>query len=284
MTAALIHAGAPDREIAISWSRLRSWTECRQKAFLQAQGKKSPAADIRVYFPGTVVDRAMRKWLEQDRQQPGELAAMTDQVLDAALDEARDTGDGVVRWRTLTDRAEVRDWCHELLTRLEPILFERVIPWDYSPALRFRTPLTVPYLDGSPQTVWLIGEMDLLCRTRQEPWHYAVWDLKGTADSNYWRKVTGQLLFYDLAVRCMFEIYPDASGLIQPMCEQPVLSFAFTPEHRAGCMQSIVRYCQSTWAGDVAPKDSTSGCDRCEVRHACARYAQPAGGRVAWPA
>lgn len=245
---------------------------------------KSPSTDIRVYFPGTVVDLAMRKWLDQPEPEPGWMAAQVNTLLDQAESDAKSTGDGVVRWRTPTDKQDTRAWCLELVTRLEPILLDLVIPYAYTPAHRFTTQLTVPYLDNSPQTVHLIGEMDLLVRTVEEPWRFRVWDLKGTADKNYWRKVTGQLLFYDLAVACMFGAYPEVSGLIQPMCEQQVLSFYFTAEHRMEALQQIVRYCQATWAGDVAPKDGTSGCDRCEVRHACVRYAAPAHGRVPWPA
>jgi hypothetical protein len=275
--------GQPGREMGVSWSRLREHEECKQKAYLKASGKKSAVGDIRVYFHGTVVDRCMRNWLMQDKQKPGEMAAMVDHIMDVEETSARESGDGIVKWRSLGDRDHVRGWCKELVTRLEPILYELVIPLDYTPAMRFRTPLVIPHLDGSPQRIWLVGEFDLLTRTRDAAQDFYVWDLKGTADPNYWRKVVGQLLFYDLACYSMFSKYPVGGGLIQPMCERQVLPFTYAPEHRLQVLQSTVSYCHDVWKKDNRPKEGTSGCAYCEVRHACIRYRQPASGRQPWP-
>lgn len=277
-------AGLEARELGISWSRLREHMECHQKAYQKSQGRKGPAADIRVFFPGTVVDRCMRMWLNSDDPPAGGMSAILDTVLDTEETEAQRTGDGVVRWRHASDKDEVRVWCRDLLTRLEPILREEALPFDYEPALRFRVPVTIPYLDGSPQRIWLAGELDLLVRCGSSPdtYAYRVWDLKGTNNTGYWRKVVGQLLFYDLAMACKFGKYPEMSGLIQPMCADPVLRFVFTDQDRAELFSQLVRYCNDIWRRDFAPKADEAGCLYCEVRHACVKY-PAAPGRVPWP-
>jgi PD-(D/E)XK nuclease superfamily len=280
-----IYVGAEEREIGVSWSRLRDHMECHQKAALKAKGKKAPSTDIRNFFPGTVVDVCMRRWLDQDSPQIGEMTAMLDQVLVDAEHEAQKTGDGIVRWRHLGDRDEVRASCRELLERLEPILCELALDdsLDYVPARRFRAPLVVPYLDGSPQRIWLVGEMDLFTQTRSQPCQYRVWDLKNTRNKDYWRKVTGQLLFYDLATFCLHGSWTSECGLIQPLCPERVLRFVFAEQNRRELLAAVTRYAADVWRNDQAPKATNEGCDRCEVRHACVRYASSTG-RVAWPA
>lgn len=268
------------RELAVSWSRIRVHEDCKQHAYQLAQGKRSKTPDIRVYFHGTVVDRCMRHWLESPDPQPGQMAAMVPDIINAEVETARDTGDGVIRWRSLDDRQHMTEWCIELVTRLEPILLERIIPLDYQPARRFRVPFTVPYLDGTPQQITLLGEMDLLTRDKQGQFY--IWDLKGTADNSYWKKVIAQLLFYDLAVGAEFGRFSVGGALIQPMCDERVLFFEFTAAHRAELAQHLINYCHDVWRGDHAPKAGTQGCDRCDVRHACVRYAVPSGsGRAA---
>jgi len=273
--------GLAAREVKISWSMLRVHEECTEKAYLRSRGMKSPVTDIRPYFRGTVVDRCMRDWLCAEDQEPGGMAAMVDEVLDREEESARESGDGVVRWKSPADRDESRAWCRELVTRLEPILRRCVLPFDYEPALRFSVPLRVPYLDDSPQRVWLRGEMDLLVRDSQA--RHAVWDLKATENTDYWRKCVGQLVFYDIVVRVMTGAHPVGCGLIQPMCPEQVLPFVFTQQQRSEVVQRILGYCRSVWRGEHRPKEGTAGCSFCEVRHACPRYAGQGRGRVAWP-
>jgi len=277
--------GLAEREIGISWSRLREHMECPQHAHLKDQGKKAPVTDIRVFFPGTVVDRCMRRWLEQEVPQPGQMAAWCAEIMETEERAARETKDGIVKWRSREDKAEVLANCIECLTRLEPILSRLVLPYDYEPAARFRVPLLIPYLDGSQQRIWLVGEMDLLtgCDTRHGRMH-EVWDLKMTADNGYWRKTTGQLLFYDLAVLLMAGRYPVRCGLIQPMCAQQELAFTFTGEQRRELLMHISRYCAAVWRRDFPLRPTTDRCGFCDTKHACPRYAgDGGGGRVPWP-
>jgi PD-(D/E)XK nuclease superfamily len=269
------------REIRISWSRLREHAECKKRAALKAEGKKSPVTNIRVFFPGTVADRVMRRWLCQPEQKPGEMAAMVGVIMDEEERIARETGDGVVHWRGPQDRDWVRDWCQQLVTQLEPILYERAVPFEYEPAWRFRLPLNVPYLDGSPQRVWVIGEMDLFVRHPGPV--LKIWDLKATADNSYWRKNVGQLVFYDLAAFLQFGQWTVECGLIQPMCREQVLRFILRDQDRRELLALVTSYCLDVWGKVQTLRLTSDKCGFCDVSHACPRYAVPAGhGRVPW--
>jgi hypothetical protein len=224
----------------------------------------------------------MRAWLSQDSPQPGQMAAMVDEVLEAAERDAPAEGDGVVRWKTAGDKAETREWCRELVIRLEPILLELAVPIEYQPAVRFSAPLVLPHPEGGQRQIQLIGEIDLLTRDAVGGWR--VWDLKGTRDPSYWRKVVGQLLFYEVAVRLMHGDWPVQSGLIQPMIDQRVLTFEFSETDRRDMMYRMSKVATDIWRGALGPKADMAGCDRCDVRHACPKFAGTGRGRVAWPA
>jgi len=221
MTAAPVESLPPDT-LRLSWSRIRQYRECKAKAGLLSRGLKSPVADARNWFPGTVADRCMGDWLDLDDPQPGWMAAHVDEILDREEVVRKETGDGVVKWRDRGDKDRVRAWCKDCVTRLEPILAERILPYAYEPHSRFKVPLTIPGPGGTPRTLLLTGETDL--RT----WHAdkrprSIDDLKATEDTGYWRKVTGQLVFYEIATWGMTGHWPDVSTLIQPMCPEPVL-------------------------------------------------------------
>lgn len=281
---------ADPREIKISWSRIRNHEECTEKSWLLSQGKRSPVTDVRSFFRGTVVDRAMRDWLNLEPDSSGLPPAgwMASRVGNLIEDEerrARETGDGIVAWKSPSDKVEVHAWCVQAVARLEPLLVQYVLPYNYQPAVRFEVELTLPYLDGSPQKIKLIGEMDLLLQeiipaatlTR-------IFDLKATEDTAYWRKVLGQLLFYEIVAFIMFHEWPEKSGIIQPMCPDPVLSWTFTMDDRRQMFARIEKVARDMWLGRHAPKAGVAGCDRCEVKHACPKWAVPGRGRAPLPA
>lgn len=266
--------GQADRELSISWSRLKDQEECGEKAYLLSRGFRSPVVDLRVFFRGTVVDRCMRKWLDLDDPQPGWMAEMVDLILDESVTEAKDSGDGIVSWKGPGDKEAVRDWCRTCVTRLEPLLFRVAIPYEYQPAVRFKVPITIPYLDNTPQRIYLNGEMDLLCQlSTTEPRQLSVWDLKGTENDAYWRKVLGQLVFYEIAAFAMLKEWPVSSGILQPMCQQQVLNFTFTADHRREMLARIQRVANQQWTGIHRPKESDAGCNWCPVQHACPKFA-----------
>ena len=143
--------------LKLSWSRLRLHAECQRKGALIAAGMKSPIADVRVFFRGNVVDQAMRHWLEQDDPQPGWMAAHVDEMFEQAEKNAAE--EGVIKWRGSSDKSQVRVWCRELVTRLEPILAKLALPYGYQPASRFEVPLTIPGPDGAPARLRCAGRL-----------------------------------------------------------------------------------------------------------------------------
>jgi PD-(D/E)XK nuclease superfamily len=244
-------------------------SECPERARLTWDGRKSPVADVRVFFRGNVADRAMRRWLQQDDPQPGQMAAWIDEVLADTEQEVISEGDGIVRWRSATDRHEVREWCLALVQRLEPILYRIVVPLDYEPAKRFKAPIKVQCPHGNMCQVLLTGEFDVL--TRDSGGDFRVWDLKATEDNSYWRKTAGQLVTYDLACRLLYGKFPVRTGLIQPMCTQPVLEFAWTDEHRRVLASRISATALEIWGKQCKPRPGHQ-CYDCNVKHACPLY------------
>lgn len=249
--------------------------ECRAKGALVSAGRKSPVSDYRNFFGGTTVDSCMRQWLSMDEPPAGWMAAHIDEIFDHMEVEVRETGDGIVKWRDTGDRAKLRAWCKELVTRLEPILLEEVIPYEYEVATRFKVPLTIPGLDGNPRKILLTGEMDLLT-WREKGLPRAVQDLKATEDNSYWRKVSGQLTFYEIAVWGMCGKWPEFSGLIQPMCDEPTPKFWFGTDPADPRRQMFVTICNvaaDIWRKDLPPKADAAGCSYCPVKQACPKFA-----------
>lgn len=266
----------------LSWSRIRNHMECKRKGALTSAGMKSPVADARNYFQGNVADRTMGDWLSLPEQVPGWMATHVDEILDREEAAVRETGDGVVKWRHRGDKVQVRAWCRECVIRLEPILLELIVPHDFEPHSRFSVPLTIPGPGGEPRVILLRGEMDLRTwRLAQDEVKLplSVDDLKATEDTSYWRKVVGQLLFYEIATWGMTGHWPEVSRLIQPMCPDPVLPFYFTPDHRREMFKTICDVANDIWRGDLPPKADSVGCDRCAVKAMCPKFAH-ARGRV----
>lgn len=265
----------PSKPLRLSWSRIRDHEECKQRGFLKSTGHRSPVADVRNYFGGNVVDRCMRNWLESDDPRPGGMAEMVHQQMEDSEKEAVDAKEGVIRWRNASDRSTLETWCVELVNRLEPILYKYAVPFDYQPARRFEVPITIPHPEGYPERMFLIGEMDLLIRDNDKRWF--IYDLKGTNNESYWRKVVGQLLFYEIAVKLEYGEWPAASGLIQPMCKEQVLPFVFSEENRRDMFYRITKAATDIWRRDSSPKADNAGCNRCEVQHACVKFAARPG-------
>lgn len=264
----------PNKDIRISWSRLRQHDECPAKGAL-LRGYQSPSKDIRNYFHGNVVDTCMRRWLAMDEPPFG---WMQDNVA-AVFEEWTHSSEGIVRWRSPGDRAETLEFCRELVTRLEPILMKYALPFTWYPAVRFDVPMKVLHPSGEMRTIQLVGEMDLLVRDSEG--RRAVWDLKGTKDDGYWRKVAPQMAFYAIAVAIMTGKFPVMTGLIQPMCEQRVLPIAVTEQALREMGSRIERVARDIWLGRLAPKESNEGCAYCEVNHACPKYDIPGRGGAA---
>lgn len=258
-----------DGALRLSWSRLRNHDECPAKGDLLRR-HKSPVTDIRSFYHGNVVDLAMRRWLSQEVPEPGWMLAQVDAIFEEAEVIARETGDGIVRWKGANDKAETREFCRELVTRLEPILAKYAIPFEWTPAKRFSVPISVEDLGGHMREIILVGEMDLLVRDCEG--RYAVWDLKATRDNAYYKKVLGQIAFYAIAVKAMYGKFPAMAGLIQPMCDQQVLPVTVDHDAVAQMAGRITKAARDILAGKVAPKEDNVGCAYCPVKHACPKF------------
>jgi hypothetical protein len=269
--------GVEQGPVRLSWSRLRVHDECPQKGQLLADRKKAKVADIRSFFGGNVCDLAQRRWLGMEEQELGWMARHIDEIFDESERTARETGDGIVKWRSPTDKGEVRDFCLQLVTRLEPILAEYCLPFGWTPAYRFDIPFEVHGI-----AVRLVGEIDLLVFDNRG--RVAVWDLKATRNNEYWRKVVAQLVFYAIAVRAsgaeQLGRWPAMAGLIQPMCDQRVLPVTITPAAIREMGARIERAASDILAGRLDPRPGDY-CQWCEVSHACPAWTVRGGrGRV----
>lgn len=264
----------PGKPLRLSWSRLRTHDECPALYDLR-RANKSPLADQRNFLHGNATDMAMRRWLSMEDPPPGWMAEHIEGILDEC---SKPSKEGIVKWRSADDRAELLAFCLELVTRLEPILARYALPFTWTPARRFEVPVTIAGLDGEPREIILNGEMDLLVEDAEG--HIVVWDLKATKDDAYYHKVLGQLAFYCLVVAAMRGRLPVRAGLIQPMCKERVLPLVVGMEEVRQMSWRIERAAHDIWAGRVLPKaDDKAGvdCNWCEMRRACPKFAAPIG-------
>lgn len=259
------------KPLRVSWSALRYHEECKEKSFLIRSGKRAKVSNIRNFFAGMVVDHIMRDWLDQPLLRQADPAHLVKIAMDEMEDVERGRGN-MVRWRDAADRQKVAAFCTELVVRMDPILAKHVLPYPYEHGKWFKVPLDIFDRDGVLRPILLTGEMDLLV-DNDGP---VVWDLKGTADDSYWRKVVAQLTFYDLAVWISTQRKTRMVGLIQPMCKERIMAFEVTDEARRNLMVRIQRYAHDAWAGERQCTQDTSRCHWCDVKHACSRFKQPA--------
>ena len=259
------------KPLRISWSALRAHEECKEKSYLIREGRRSKVTNIRNFYPGTVVDVIMREWLDFPPNSIRPPMADFVPAVMAQTQSAEKEKGNVVRFRDAEDRNEITKFCTTLVNRLQPILEEHVLPYQHEHGKWFKVPANLTDADGGHREVLLTGEMDLLVQNNGP----VIWDLKGTADDNYWRKVVAQLTFYDLAVWISTGTKSRHVGLIQPMCTERILAFKVTDDARRELMLRIQRYALDVWAGERSCTTNKATCHFCDVRHACTRFAQP---------
>lgn len=256
--------------LRISWSSLRTHEECKQRGHLMRTGKRASLEDQRNYFPGTVVDRIMRDWLESDPYNtPG---LMKDMVLAyiAREEAAILDGGGKMKWRDDKDKDEVIKTCLEAVEKLEPLLNEHVLPFDFQAAERFKTPFMLPHPDGTMEAVILNGETDLI--VRNDAGEFAVLDLKITRDNGYWRKTAAQLTFYDLVIDILYGQPTSKAGLLQPLATPMWKPIGIDDDARRQLLQRIIGMARDIWSENFEPRADTSLCGYCAVKHACVKF------------
>lgn len=198
-----------------------------------------------------------------------------------ATPEEKQEAQYIVKWRgdPNRDKALVVNFVRDVVTQLEPILLKYVVPHDYQPELRFRTPFGIPYLDGRLTAVDLIGGIDIVVRLRSpmelngvrlETGDFAFYDLKATANKDYIPKTLGQAIFYDISGGYYFGMpeQPKAFGFIAPVLEQKIHWTTVAEIDRTVMIDRIIRFAHGQWRREWDPKVG-SQCYNCDVRHAC---------------
>lgn len=254
-----------DDRFKVSWSSLQRHELCKAKHFLVLEGHTVPGKDARNFLAGNVIDSVQKAWLDNP---VGSMDSMVDEHMEKAIAESEVKGS--IKWRNKNDKKNINTSCHKAAVQLQPILEARVLPYDYEPAKRFYTPVKIRKPDGKVIEIILRGEFDLLVKDNFGK--FIVWDLKTTADNDYWKKTLGQLVFYDLAIYSMFGEPPVKTGFIQPLCDEQVKEFYFDDSHRAEMWGRINSMMQALWAEDYSPKVDNAGCSFCEVAHSCPKF------------
>lgn len=265
--------------IKVSWTMLQTMELCSHKANLMRTGKKSEVTDIRNFFHGTVCDRVMRSWLLSDDPLPGQMPGMVEEFIVRCLDEAKETGDGVVRWRNAGDRAQVAEHCRTVLTGLEPMLLKWVVPFSYEPEHKFKVPIRIPWLDNKTLVeIYLTGGIDILVRESEVPQVWTAFDLKATKDPSYLNKTLGQAVFYDLAIKAMFGVSPRRFSFLQPaVVQRPFADVVVSDKDRIDMLSRIVDVAHRRWRNEDIPKSGSAGCSTCPVRQACKKFTNGMG-------
>jgi len=257
--------------IRLSWSQLRNADECKQKRFLTVSGARKQARDQRLFLPGNVTDRVVRNWLKDPNREPGQMPGMVSATLDAVRESILEKGERIAWKRDLDDRKNIEADCIEAVTKIEPYLLKHVTPFEFEADFRFDAPLRLPRPDGTKETIFLIGYMDIIVRDDQG--NIYVFDVKHTKDGQYWRKTVGQLTYYDLAVKLIFGQYTKETGLLQPLCPKPTHPHTVDAQARMELYQRVVKVANDIWNNDNAPNESNEHCGNCEMRMACPKFA-----------
>lgn len=255
--------------LTISWSQLRLFEECRQKVSLLRAGKRQHAANARVFFPGTVVDRVVRDWLTNGAE-PGAMPDMVSSVMVREKELLASDENRIVKWKDLDDEAAVREDCIQAVRNIEPALVKYVLPYEYQTDYRFRTPIDLPYQGGKVRAL-LIGAMDIVVHDPDAGW-WANYDVKMTRDENYWKKTQGQMTFYDLASELEHGQPTRASALFQPMCEKQIKVIPTPAAKRQEMLAHIVQFSTAVLNEDMPMTLKRSDCVYCDFKHACPRF------------
>jgi hypothetical protein len=261
--------------LSISWSGLSRYEYCHHKHLRVTEGKalRSPWSS-RDFLAGNVADRVQREWLRQPDPQPGQMVAMVPDMLDRWTNPDRGEEDfRPVRWKgdPREDRRKVQEFCTEVVSKLEPILLKWVTPFDFQPELRFETHIAVPYLDGRLVAVTLVGGIDIVVRLPSG--EFVLFDLKATRQDSYIAKTLGQGIFYSLAWKHYWGVHPVRFGFIAPALDERLIWCDISEDDYTTMRSRIMKFATGMWSGEWSPKFDNEGCDFCEVRHACDKFA-----------
>lgn len=263
--------------VRVSWSSLKTHEECRQRGALHREGKRSKITNVRNFFPGRVTDRVVRYWLEDDPR--ANLGVMPDMVRDIVERELASVGEEgeIVDWRHKTDKDDVIRQCEEAVRRIEPALERYVLPYSWMVDFGFRTPVLMRAPWGLDQVI-LNGYMDIIVRDPEtDSWR--IYDVKHTANKDYWKGSFGQLVFYSYENQIRTGNLPLEVGFFQPLVAEGVKRFKVTDTHvnvLAGRIQSMA---YEVWSGMDFPRSDNTLCNFCDAKHACVKFKPVTNGK-----
>lgn len=262
---------SPPGPVVISWSGLKRWENCPQHQLRVITKEVEKQEKGRIFLPGNVTDHTMRRWLESDDPQPGQMEEMVETVFKEILEE----GESKIKWKgnPVDDMNNVKAYCRQVVKDLEPWLQENVLPFGYQPEARFRAHMEVPYIcEGVYAPVKMIGGIDIV--VLGDDGKYRLYDLKTTKDSGYIRSTLAQLIFYDLAWGIIQgDFYSCVEwGFVAPALPEPYIPITVTREDREMMLSRIIKYAQGTWNDNWAPKADDTGCNWCEAKSTCEKF------------
>ena len=267
--------------LSICWTALQRYEACHQRHLRTMEGKaiRKPYAS-RDFLAGNIADRVQRAWLHLPDPQPGQMAAMVPDMLDRWTNPDREDEEfQPIKWRgdPQVDRKEVQEFCTLVVTRLEPILLKWVVPFDYQPELRFEAWIGLPDLNGDTTPVRLVGAIDIVVRLPDG--RFVLFDLKATKQESYMSKTLGQGIFYDVSWAHYWGEHPIRFGFIAPALEERLIWCDINEGDRAVMRSRIMRFAHGMMAGEWAPKADDEGCEHCDCKHVCDKYALHLVGR-----
>jgi hypothetical protein len=264
-----------EKPLYVSWSRLYSWETCHQQGWRKAKLKQGATVkDGRNFLHGTLADRAMRRWLEQQPPHlPGQMATYVDEAWD---EHTGKDAEYKIKWRgdPIEDQAKIRELAKRVCTNMEGFLLKRVLPYDFEPELRFKVPIKIPDIDGVQRTIVLNGGIDIAVRN---PANGQVWlyDLKATENERYVHGgIMAQLIFYSVAWTIMMSTPPGEMecAYLTPACKAQYHPLMIDSQDRKILMSRIVAYAQGIWQDDNKPVESNTPCWNCDVKHLCEKF------------
>lgn len=269
-------AASPPDPVIISWSGLKRWENCPQHQLRVIQHKTDKSNKGRIFLPGTLADLVQRRWLDQDKPEPGQMPDMVEQVFYELVDKA----ESKIEWRgnPATDKAAVQTQVRKAVKKLEPWLLRHVVPFDYQPEVKFKAHMQVPYIcgDNARAPVTMIGGIDILVRDDNGKFH--LYDLKMTENPAYIKSTLAQLIFYDIAwgvISGRFDL-TEKWEFICPLLDEFSIPITVDLEDRQMMMSRIVKYAQGVWTDNWKPKADDEGCGWCEAKRVCEKFKAPA--------
>lgn len=259
----------------LSWSRLKNFETCRTRTRLLQKGMGASIVNGRPMLAGNIADRAMRQWLDNRVFNPGGMHDLVPDIFNAFTSAGAERP---MKWlgNPVDDQTNIINKVHTAIDVLEPILLEKVTPFQFIPEFRFETGLKVPYLDGTSRTIQIFTAMDICVNrgTENNP-DFAIYDLKITESDDYIRKTLAQLTFYDIGMFAHFGYYANEHAYIAPLLKDPMIYNYVTDEDRLATLRSIMSYCDAIWKDDLYTMIEEDGweCYNCSVRQACPKYA-----------